>query len=201
MLSFHFFQNLRHVWELVIACFALMLVGYKELGVGCLLVLVFFYRYADVKKTDEQKDIAFISPSSSKIVKIHETPTLTFIDTYLSPLDKHYMVAPCDCKVLKIEEVPHKEDSERLRIWFRDDAYGTHFYLDQIVARPGNWGWIPSLLYKRCIAFVKPGDQLKAGDMYGLIRFGSNMHYCFSSSFSPVVKVGDHVSIGSSLMK
>ena len=193
-----------YVKELFIIAFIVIFIAYKYqykkimyAAIGFVLVVLGFFR--NNLGPIEKNAHLFLSPSSSKIVKIRLTDLFTVVSTYLSPLDNHFMIAPCDCLVIdKIYKPQRKYDSECMRHVMKTSA-GEKFYLDQIVSKPLHWGWIPSLLYDRCVSFVKVGDRLKQGERFGLIRFGSNMEYGLPLSYGLNHTVGDKVKMGEPL--
>ena len=81
------------------------------------------------------------------------------------------------------------------------DKYNNEFYLDQIVCKPLHWGWMPSLLYDRCVSFVNIGQHLKQGERYGLIRFGSNMEYGLPLNYKINNVVNKKIMIGEPIAK
>ena len=55
----------------------------------------------------------------------------TQIFTFLSVLDRHFMIAPVDCTIKNIEFEGKLSDAERLGVTF-EDTNGEKFVLDQI---------------------------------------------------------------------
>lgn len=180
-----------YVYELFIFFTGLLVIGLvyfiPQLVLGSLfslVVLLFFYRNNLTLKREAINKSNFLSPASNKITRISYQPSDTIISSYLSPFDKHFMIAPCDCTVIdKIYKPQRNSDAECMR-HVCIDTYGNKFYMDQIVSKPLHWGWIPSLLYNRCVSFVNIGTTLKQGERFGLIRFGSNMEYSVPGQYS-----------------
>ena len=52
---------------------------------------------------------------------------------------------------------------------------------------------IAGLIARRIICYAKPGDTLKTGERYGLIRFGSRVDIFLPKDAKVKVKVGDRV--------
>lgn len=169
--------NYYYVKELFFLCIILYLLSKHIIFIIFICFLFYFYRSSP---SIEKHKNYFISPSNSKIEKISKEDKNTIIKTYLSPLDKHYMIAPCKSKVIKITRKVNAEYADNLSITFETYIKNKRYTytLEQIVHHIGNWGYIPSVIYKhRCIAFVKEGDYVEQGEKYGLIRFGSCMKY------------------------
>ena len=193
-----------YVSELFMLCILLCIIFYKtNCTIGlytCIIfitILCLFYRNNFTLM--ERNNKSFISPSSSKVVEIKKTNRYNIVSTYLSPFNKHFMIAPCDCVVInKIYKPQRKTDSECMRHIMQDNN-GHVFYLDQIVSKPLHWGWIPSVLYNRCVSFVNVGQKLKQGERYGLIRFGSNMEYGIPHNYNLHIKKSEKIDMGSNI--
>ena len=52
---------------------------------------------------------------------------------------------------------------------------------------------IAGLIARRIVCYAKPGDTLKAGERYGLIRFGSRVDLFLPRNADLKVKLGDRV--------
>jgi phosphatidylserine decarboxylase len=53
---------------------------------------------------------------------------------------------------------------------------------------------------RRIVAWAKIGDELKKGDRFGMIRFGSRTEVYLPLAATVLVKVGDHVLGGSTII-
>jgi phosphatidylserine decarboxylase len=198
----NFFYNLSYVYELVIIALGLIIFSsilnkkiMLLLSVIFLLFLFFFFRnyLPDIPLQPN----TFLSPSSSKVTKIEEGENQNVVYTYLSPLDKHFMIAPVDCTIINIERGNRiVSDAERVRVTFKDE-HGNIFSLDQIVSKFGYGAWLLGFIYpERCVVYGKVGQKLKQGERYGLIRFGSNMQYTLPPTFKVIINEGEHIQIG-----
>lgn len=82
-----------------------------------LLFLLFFFR--NFLSNVTLNPSLFLSPSSSKVTNIDYEKNIIY--TYLSPLDKQFMIAPVDCNVTNIDRKKLIEsDAERVRVSFID---------------------------------------------------------------------------------
>lgn len=163
-------------------------------GIFSILFIGFFFRNNFTKKSFPGY---FISPSSSRITKIEKDSKQQTIFTYLSPLDRHFMIAPTDGVVIKIERKKTRAtDAERLTIWLQSSD-GDIFKLSQIVSKLGQGPWLLNVLYPtRCLVFCSVGDRLSQGERYGLIRFGSSMEYVIPSHIKINKSPGTHCELG-----
>lgn len=194
-------HNLFFVKELVVISILNIIIGirytYKKalyIGIVTLSFLFFFFRNS---LTVFQDHNSFLSPSSSTITNIENGDDYNTVYTYLSPFDKHFMIAPVDCEIIDIQYKPIlPTDSERLRVVFKD-TYQRIFSLDQIVSKLGMGAWLLKFIYpSRCLVFYEVGTKLKQGQRYGLIRFGSNMQYTLPKHYNVIHEKNSHVAIG-----
>ena len=165
-------------------------------------VIIIFYRNCGTFANHNDHPISdgtIFNPSSSKVISI-DTSGLKYnvVNAYLSPLDRHFMIAPVDCRLIDITDVTQPGiDCERLRYTFRESKTNRTFILEQVISLPLHWGWIPKLMYKnRCVPLVKIGEYLPRGTRFGLIRFGSNMTYYIPKEWTLTMDAGIHYDIG-----
>ncbi len=59
---------------------------------------------------------------------------------------------------------------------------------------------IAGLIARRVVCWKKPGHALERGELFGLIRFGSRVDVLLPSNIKVVVRVGDRVKGGSSII-
>ena len=196
------FHNYYYAKEILLLGLLLIGIGLRTLkvvGIAMITLVLFFFR--NNLKIDKMNKGDIISPSSSEVMGIKSEGGKNKISTYLSPLDRHFMVAPVDCRVKKIEKKLEKGDAERVTVYF-EDMNGKSFSLSQIVKKlfhgPGLLGsWVLKLMYdNRIVCFCKEGDKLKKGERWGLIRFGSAMEYTVPKSYKINMKVGEKYSLG-----
>ena len=172
------------------------------LGILLLFFVMTFFR--NNLNLDHVKKNDIISPSSSEIIEVNQKSNNINIKTYLSPLDRHFMIAPTDCIVEKIEKKLKKNDEERVAYYLKDKQ-GKLLNISLIVKKlfkgPGVLGsWLIKLIYpKRIVSLCNEGDTLKRGERVGLIRFGSAMEYNFPKSYNISVKKEEHYSLGDTI--
>ena len=196
------FHNYYYCKEVLFLGLLLIGIGLKSLRVFGIMIIsfvLFFFRNNLNLSKSKKSDI--LSPSSSEVIKIKKTGNKNKIYTYLSPLDRHFMIAPVNCRVKRIDNKMEKDDQERITVYFEDEN-GKEFSLSQIVKTlfkgPGLLGsWVLKLMYdNRIVCFCKKGDVLKKGERWGLIRFGSAMEYNMPVSYKMNMKVGEKYSLG-----
>lgn len=200
------FENLFYIQRILFVLFILVILSiyYKKHMITFVIIIIFlgllFFFRSNVNSKEYDKNV-FISPSSSKVIHIKENDTNYDVFSYLSPLDKHFMIAPIDCTIISIEDAKTEKDSERKRITFQDYS-NNEFIIDLIVSKPFHGigvfgGWLPKLFYdERIVVTKKVGEKLKRGEQFGLIRFGSNIQYYIPKTYSLNMKEQHHYNIG-----
>lgn len=146
---------------------------------------------------------AVLAPADGRVMVITEAvdpwvgPAVR-VSTFLSPLDVHVNRAPIGGLVKNVEYVAGgflaayrpeaSEQNERCAVSLDGDR-----------ARVGVTQ-ISGVLARRIVCRVRPGDTLRAGERYGLIRFGSRTDLVVPRGTELRVRVGDRVRGGASVM-
>lgn len=179
-------------------------------GFFLLIFIIFFFRNTGLCL---EKNM-FVSPSSSKITKIkyinsnflskniiindyyNHNNKYIFIKTYLSPLDEHYIISPCDCVIFDIFDDTKKNDCERTSLLLKD-KHNNIIKLEAAVSDLGHGSWIPNIIVnKRVIITAKKNKWIKKGDIIGMVRFGSEMAYYLPSKYKIIGNKGQHFRVG-----
>ena len=122
----------------------------------------------------------------------------TQVSVFLSPLDVHVNRVPVAGKVTRVEYRPGRyraayrpeatSENERSEIWI-DDGSRT------VVCRQ-----ITGVLVRRVVCRLKPGDQVRAGDRLGVMKFGSRIDLFLPVGTSLRAAVGDRVRGGETVI-
>ena len=120
------------------------------------------------------------------------------ISIFLSPIDVHINRAPMAGQVTHVEHRPGRflaayrpeaaEDNERIEVWF--EARGHRVICRQIVG----------VLARRIVCRARPGDCARAGDRFGIMKFGSRIDLFLPESAALAVQVGQRVRGGETIM-
>jgi phosphatidylserine decarboxylase len=120
------------------------------------------------------------------------------ISIFLSPMDVHVNRSPVSGLVTRVDfrrgkylPAYHKDaaaSNERSEIWV--DHNGRTVVFRQIVG----------ILARRVVCRVQPGAQLKAGERFGIMKFGSRMDVFLPADATLGVSVGDKVVGGESVI-
>jgi len=120
------------------------------------------------------------------------------ISIFLSPMDVHVNRVPVSGRVTRVTYIPGKflpayrhdagSANERSEIWI--DHNGQPIVFRQIVG----------MLARRVVCRVEAGADVRAGDRFGIMKFGSRMDVFLPMSAEIRVKVGDVVRGGETVM-
>lgn len=186
--------------------FATVWVGYiiyPILVALCALILYFFRDPDRVAPTDPN---LIISPADGKVVLIQKAEESEFmkapatqISIFLSPLNVHVNRNPVSGLLEYLKYYPGKY----LMAW-EDDASElnerAHFGVKHTGGTKILYKQITGFLARRIEYHVKEGDHLKAGDRFGIMKFGSRMDVLVPDHCDIKVKKGDITVAGESIL-
>lgn len=172
------------------------------LALPCLALVAFFlFFFRDPDRRPSGGEHVVLSPADGRVLVAGEVipeaaPSGQWrqVSIFLSPMDVHVNRVPVSGRVTRVNMIPgrfvpaYRHDAgnvnERCEIWI--DHAG-----EQIVARQ-----IVGMLARRVVCRLSPGANVKAGDRYGIMKFGSRMDVFLPTSAEICVKVGDLVRGG-----
>jgi phosphatidylserine decarboxylase len=182
----------------------------KILGVlGLIFTIWVYYFFRDPDRFSINDDNYLVSPADGKIILIETVrgprelslENLSFIKVsiFMNVFNCHVNRVPLGSRVDEIFYKPGKfinasldkasEDNERNYIKYSDNNKKT-FVLIQIAG----------LIARRINCEIKVGQELKQGDRIGIIRFGSRVDFYFDTKYKVLVKTGQTVLAGESLI-
>jgi phosphatidylserine decarboxylase len=182
----------------VITAFAWLLFG-PFLGVPLLIVssfLLFFFR--DPDRVHDAPASAVLSPADGRVMVAGEptgeaTPPGNWqqVSVFLSPMDVHVNRIPVSGRVIRVEYHPgrflpaYKKESGDLneRSEVTIDHAGQPIVVRQIVG----------VLARRVVCRTREGVDVKAGERYGVMKFGSRMDVFVPADAILHVRVGEIV--------
>jgi phosphatidylserine decarboxylase len=169
------------------------------------LALVFFFRDPDRQPPSNAPQLV-ISPADGKVMVAGDPQpdaapgpgNWVQVSIFLSPLDVHVNRLPITGRVTKVDYRPGRFyaayraeatlENERSEVWI-DGRSAT------VVCRQ-----ITGVLVRRVVCRVKPGDQVRAGDRFGVMKFGSRIDLFLPAGTPLEVAVGDRVRAGESVL-
>jgi phosphatidylserine decarboxylase len=203
------FQTLFEARWILAILVLLALASYLVSGWLSLLFLVlicytvFFFRDPDrAVPADPHAVVAAADGTVTDIAEVEETEVLKTklrrIGIFLSIFDVHTNRAPIGGRVVYREHRqglcldarrPDCSDKNEAMTWAFENSRAT------IVVRQ-----LTGAIARRIVAWSDMGDELKKGDRFGMIRFGSRTEVYLPLNANVLVKVGDHVAGGATII-
>ena len=156
------------------------------------------YFFRDPDRKIPQGPVA-VAAADGKIVAIKpEAGQRTRISIFLSIFDVHVNRSPIAGTITDVRYnegeflMAHREQasSQNEQNTITVEGEGTRVVFKQIAG----------LIARRIVFFKKPGDRVEKGERVGLIKFGSRTDVLLGPEWDIVVKEGQHVQAGSSIL-
>jgi phosphatidylserine decarboxylase len=140
-----------------------------------------------------------VSPADGKVVAVKaESPTLKRVSIFLNIFDVHVNRTPIGGTIAKVQyqkgsfHVASREESSTVNeqniVHVQDE--------DTCVV----FKQIAGLIARRIVFYKKPGDRVAKGERIGLIKFGSRVDVLLGPEWEIVVRPGERVAAGSSVI-
>ncbi|MCG6551318.1 MAG: phosphatidylserine decarboxylase family protein [Candidatus Magnetominusculus sp. LBB02] len=169
------------------------------------ITLFMFYFFRDPERITPTDEGAVISPADGKILLVAEVMEQEIlgrevrkISIFMSPLNVHVNRAPCDGEVVSVKHTPGS-----FKKAFLDEASLHNDNIAMLLkTKKGDilLRQIAGSVARRAVCRVKPGDTLKQGQRYGIIKFSSRVDIYLPLSARVIVKPGDIVLSGETVI-
>jgi len=150
-----------------------------------------------------------VSPADGKVVEIGEADEDDFLHTrvhkiaiFMSPLDVHVNRVPCDGRVEALVRRPGRyhnaattaasSENEALTMVLADVEGRTRVLVRQVAG----------VMARRIVCSAAEGDEVRRGERYGMIKFGSRLEVFVpvDAGFEPAVGMGQSVRGGETVL-
>jgi phosphatidylserine decarboxylase len=169
------------------------------LGVVVLALAVFFlFFFRDPERTVNPAPNAVLSPADGRVMVAgaptgQQFPPGTWqqVSIFLSPTDVHVNRMPVSGRVTKVVYHPG-----RFLPAYRPDAGDLNEYTEVWIDHDGEtivMRQIVGILARRIVCRIKEGDVARAGDRFGVMKFGSRMDLFLPPTAVVKVAVGEKV--------
>ncbi len=169
------------------------------LGIPFYILAAFcLYFFRDPERVAPAGDF-MVAPADGKVVAIREIgPDETRISIFLNIFNVHVNRTPIpgvitgityrEGKFLVASHETASSDNEQNTLVI--EGQGTRVVCRQIAG----------LIARRIVCYKKPGDSLAPAERIGYIKFGSRVDVLYGPEWKTIVKVGDKVSAGTSIL-
>ena len=190
---------------LVVAIIALWLFK-PVVGITLLVLTTFFlFFFRDPERKVVAPDSAVVSPADGRVMVAGTSVTQAFpadrwqqISIFLSPMDVHVNRMPVSGRVTAVKYHPG-----RFLPAYRTEAGELNEFTEVTLDHSGQSvvvRQIVGVLARRIVCRVKEGEIVKAGDRFGVMKFGSRMDVFLPRDATLQTKVGDKVVGGVTVM-
>jgi phosphatidylserine decarboxylase len=169
--------------------------------------ILYFFR--DPERTIPVDPNALVSPADGLVTHVGEVADADFpggrafrISIFLSIFNVHVNRVPRTARVKEVRYIPgcfldarHPECGARNeQLWLDLEDAGT--------GRPIRLKQVSGAIARRIVCWVRPGEEVRAGDRYGMIKFGSRTEVYLPAEvpIDVLVKVGDTVRGGADVL-
>jgi len=198
----------REGWPFILPLLGAAVVGLvmiPSLGWLLLVLTVFVaYFFRDPERSIPQAPGKLLAPADGKIVAIKPQEdsstrqTGTMVSVFLSVFDVHINRAPLTATIASVHYSPGK-----FLPAFQSDASVLNEQ-NTVIFQAGDMQimvkQIAGILARRIVCRVKSGDQVHAGQRFGLIRFGSRVDILIPPDFTVHVHLGQRIRGGQSVL-
>ena len=213
-LAHYLFPNINNEGWRFISIFAgvtaLLAIIWLPLGLlGVVLTVWCYYFFRDPERVTPQVENVVVSPADGIVQMITRvtgpeelglnTKTFNRISIFMSVFNVHVNRAPAEGKILQRSYIKGKflnatldkasKDNERMLLSMRTTS-GKEIAFVQIAG----------LIARRIVCFAREGQQYKAGERFGLIRFGSRLDVYLPTDVEILVSPGQTMVAGETVL-
>jgi phosphatidylserine decarboxylase len=169
------------------------------------LTLFMAYFFRDPEREIPDGEGLIVAPADGKILVLQTVRESQYINNevlqisiFMSPLNVHVNRAPCDGIVEKVIHTPGKflsafkpeasVQNENIAMTM-STKYGT------VLVRQ-----IAGFIARRAVCRVAPGEALRRGGRYGVIKFSSRVDIFLPPTTIPKVRLGERVTAGETIL-
>jgi phosphatidylserine decarboxylase len=195
-------------WILAILLLLTLISCFFSAWVSLIFLILIFYTlffFRDPEREIPSDPKAVVAAADGRVADISEVEETDILKTktrrvgiFLSIFDVHVNRAPVDGRIIYRQHRegvcfdarrPECSEKNEALTWGFENSRGT-FVVRQLTGA----------IARRIVAWADAGDELKKGDRFGMIRFGSRTEVYFPLTADVLVKVGDHVTGGSTII-
>jgi phosphatidylserine decarboxylase len=168
-------------------------------GIALLVVTLFFlFFFRDPDREVTAPPPAVVSPADGRVMVAGTPTTPSFpadvwrqISIFLSPMDVHVNRMPVGGRVTRVKYHPG-----RFLPAYRSEAGELNEYTEVTLDHDGATvvvRQIAGILARRIVCRIREGDLVRAGDRFGVMKFGSRMDIFIPRQSTLQTRVGDKV--------
>lgn len=177
----------------------LFALGWRNTGLAALMLTLFvLFFFRDPDRSVPEASGVVVSPADGRVIVVKDLYEPDYlkqdvkqISIFLSVFNVHVNRVPAGGTVETVKYHPGKflaAWDDKASLDNEQTAMVIAVGKDRIVVKQ-----IAGLIARRIVCYAKPGDSVKTGERYGLIRFGSRVDIFLPRNADVRVKVGDRI--------
>jgi len=183
------------------------LMGWVHLTVAsCGMTFFVIYFFRNPARTPPSSEGAIVSPADGKVLEVAGHLEHRFlhretikISIFMSVFDVHVNRSPITGRVIERAYRPGRffaANTDKSSLLNEQNALllGSRDRFEILFIQ------IAGIIARRIVCYVKKGNVLKKGQIFGMIRFGSRVDIFLPPSVDIQVRVGDHVKAGETIL-
>ena len=166
--------------------------------VFAILAAFMAYFFRDPQRTPPTGDDIIVSAADGRVTRVESRPEGQFVSVFLSPLDVHVNRSPISGTVIGVDYIKGKKNpatSDEASLVNERNALTIENPRMKVVCTQ-----IAGIVARRIVCHSKKGDNLKLGEKFGLIKFSSRTDLLMPADAEVLVKVGDRVVGGETII-
>jgi len=174
------------------------------ISLGMVLFVCWFFRDPDRKIPGGESE--FSSPADGRVIIIDNCATCEYLSTpckkvsiFMNVFNVHVNRIPFDGVIERVQYNPGKFVNASF------DKASIHNERNALIVKTASDKkfvvvQIAGLIARRIVNCVQTGEQIKKGDRYGMIQFGSRLDLYLPMDFEVSVKIGDKTKAGTTVI-
>ena len=175
-------------------------------GASLALTLFVCWFFRDPDRDTPQDEKSLISPADGKVIIVEKQEKCEYlsepcikVSIFMNVFNVHVNRVPFNGVVQRVLYHPGKFMNASF------DKASTHNERNALIIKTDNDAsfvvvQIAGLIARRIVNCVKEGDELRKGDRYGMIQFGSRLDLYLPCDFDVAVSVGEKTKAGSTII-
>jgi len=190
-----------------LVCIVIALLGYDLLALASLVlagIVLFFFR--DPERVSPDEDDVVVAPADGKVILIEKVFDDQYVNEhvykvsiFMNVFNVHVNRIPFPGKVKKIDYSPGKFYAANTELGaMHNEKCGV------VITTPSQRSFavvqVAGMLACRIVCWAEKGDEVRRGERFGLIRFGSRVDLYLPQQLQMEVSVGQRVKAGETIL-
>lgn len=177
--------------------------------IGVLVTVWCYYFFRDPKRTTPMRAGLIVSPADGVISLIEKAvppaelgmadEALTRVSVFMNVFNCHVNRAPIEGEIAAVAYRAGKFFNASLDKASADNERNS-LSIEMADGRKIAVVQIAGLVARRIVCFVKPGEKMRTGERFGLIRFGSRLDVYLPEGVAPLVSLGQTMVAGETVL-